>query len=161
VAGEVRRAVADVLKTVSVSQTTTLSEQVDASIVPERLVATLSTLVGTLAAILVGIGLYGLLAFTVARRINEIGIRMTLGATKATVTRMVLKSAAALVAIGLAIGIPAAVWSQRVAAGWVGNLKLDSPLPIAFAVLAIGLVALLSAYVPAQRAARIDPAERD
>ena len=159
VAADVRRAVGEVLKTVAVGQVTTLAEQVDASIVPERLVATLSGLFGVLAAVLVGIGLYGLLAYSVARRINEIGIRMALGATKAEVTRMVLTHAAVLVATGLVAGFPLALWSQRLAAGWVDDLRINSTSSIGSAVFAIVAVALLSVYIPARRAARIDPAE--
>ena len=82
IAGEVRRAVSDVLKTVRVAKVTTLAEQVDASIVPERLIALLAGFFGVLGASLAAIGLYGLLAYTVARRTNEIGIRMSLGATE-------------------------------------------------------------------------------
>ena len=90
---DVRRAVREVLKTVPVTRVTTLGDQVDASIVPERLIATLSGSFGALGALLAAIGLYGLLAYTVARRINEIGIRMALGATRSAVTRMVLGDA--------------------------------------------------------------------
>ncbi len=81
IAGTVRRMVRDVLKTVPVTSVTTLADQVDSNIVPERLIATLSEFFGCLGVVLAGIGLYGLLAYTVARRTNEIGIRMALGAT--------------------------------------------------------------------------------
>jgi ABC-type antimicrobial peptide transport system permease subunit len=87
---DVRRTVRDVLKTVPVVKVTTLVDQVDASIVPERVIALLSGLFGALGSALAAIRLYGLLAYTVARRINEIGIRMALGATAGRVTRMVL-----------------------------------------------------------------------
>ena len=97
---QVRRAVRDVLKTVPVAKVTTLAQQVDASIVPERLMAKLSGAFGGLGALLAALGLYGLLAYTVARRTTEIGIRMALGATRRDVTRMVLSSALRLVCAG-------------------------------------------------------------
>ena len=90
-AGTVRQMVRDVLKTVPVMRVTTLADQVDSNIVPERLIATLSEFFGCLGAVLAGIGLYGLLAYTVARRTNEIGIRMALGATASSVSRLVLR----------------------------------------------------------------------
>jgi len=91
VAPQVRRAIDEVLKTVRVGKVTTLSDQVDSSLVLERVVATLSGLFGALGACLAAIGLYGLLAYTVTTRTNEIGVRMALGATSGDVTRMVLK----------------------------------------------------------------------
>ena len=96
VAGAVRRAVRDVVPTVTVARVTTMTEQVDASIIPERLMATLSGFFGGLGALLAAIGLYGLLAYTVARRTSEIGIRMALGATHGEMMRMVRKSAVTL-----------------------------------------------------------------
>src|SRR6202021_2181516 len=87
VAVTARRMVRDVLKTVPVIRVTTLADQVDSNIVPERLIATLSEAFGCIGATLAGIGIYGLLAYTVARRTGEIGIRMALGATAANVSR--------------------------------------------------------------------------
>jgi putative ABC transport system permease protein len=159
VAPEVRRTVRALLKTVPVERLTTLADQVDASIVPERLIATLSGLLGALGAVLAAIGLYGLLAYTVARRTNEIGIRMALGATGSAVTQMVLGDALVMVGAGLAIGAPLAVWGKSFAASLIPDLPVRSAVPIAFGALAMIAVALLAAYVPARRAARVDPME--
>jgi len=159
VAGDVRRTVRDVLKTVTVSRVTTLSDQVDASIVPERLIALLSGVFGALGAALAAIGLYGLLAYTVTRRINEIGIRLALGATPAGVTRMVLRDALSMVCAGLVIGAPIAFWARTYAASLIQDLPLQSLAPIGFAAATMFLIALLAAYVPARRAARVDPIE--
>jgi predicted permease len=159
VAGEVRRAVGALLKTVPVESTTTLAAQMDASIVPERLIATLSVVFGALGSLLAAIGVYGLLAYTVARRINEIGIRMALGATRGGVVRMVLGDALGMVCAGLAVGVPMALWGRRFAASVMEGLPLANPLPIALGAIAMIAAALLAAYVPAWRAARVDPME--
>ena len=148
----VRRVVRELLKTVPVVRMTTLAGQVDASIVPERLIATLSGLFGALGSLLAAIGIYGLLAYTVARRTNEIGIRMALGATPGAVSRMVLGEALGMCCGGLAMGVAVAYWGERLA----GSL---SAFPIAFGAAAMIAITLVAAYVPARRAARVDPIE--
>jgi len=157
VSPEVRRAVREALKTVTVSKITTLAEQVDASIVPERLMTTVSELFGALGALLAAIGLYGLLAYTVARRTNEIGVRMALGATPGRVTRMVLRDALGMLTVGVAAGALGAVWAKRFAASLIAGLPVASVAPILFGAAAMAAVAMLAAYVPARRAARVDP----
>jgi len=159
VAGEVRRVVRAWLKTVPVVGVKTMAEQVDASIVPERLMAMLSGLFGGLGAVLAAIGLYGLLSYTVARRTNEIGIRMALGATESAMSRMVLADALGMVAAGLAIGAPMALWGKSLAASLIQDLPVKSDVPIVFGVAAMIAVALVAAYVPARRAARVEPME--
>ena len=141
------------------TQVTTISDQVDASIVPERLIATLSGLFGALGAVLAAIGLYALLAYTVARRTHEIGIRMALGATSGDVTRMVLRDALVMVCAGLVVGIPIALWSENFTVSFTQDLPVKTAAPIAFGAVAMITVALLAAYLPARRAARVDPIE--
>ena len=158
-AADVRRAVRDSLKTVTVGRVITLADQVDASIVPERLIATLSGWFGALGSLLAAIGLYGLLAYTVARRIHEIAIRMALGAARSTVTRMVLEDALRVVAAGLVIGAPIAFWSKSLAASLIQDLPVGSAVPITFGAAAMIAVGLFAAYVPARSAARVDPME--
>jgi predicted permease len=160
VAPQVRRAVEDVLKTVRIAKVTTLADQVDSSIVLERLMAMLSGLVGVVGASLAAIGLYGLLAYTVTRRTNEIGVRMALGATERDVTKLVVKAAMGLVVFGIVAGVPAAFWSRRVAYSIVPDLATAAgPLPVAAAVVAMMAAGLLAAYLPARRAARINPTD--
>jgi len=156
VAGEVRRAVREVMPTVTVAKVTTMTDQVDASMIPERLIAMLSAFFGALGALLAAVGLYGLLAYTVARRTREIGIRMALGATHLDVMRMVLGGALGLAGTGLAIGLPLAFWSQRIATAFVNDLPAGG-LPLVGAAAAMIVVALVAAFVPASRAARVSP----
>jgi putative ABC transport system permease protein len=132
---------------------------VDSNIVPERLIATLSEFFGCLGAMLAGIGLYGLLAYTVARRTNEIGIRMALGATAGSISRLVLRDALGMVCAGLAAGMWMVFWGRPLAAGVLPDLKLESALPLAIGGGAMAAVALLASYVPVRRAARVDPME--
>ena len=159
VADQVRRAVAEALPAVRVTTVTTLADQVDASLVLERVLATLSGMFAALGASLAAMGLYGLLAYTVARRTSEIGVRMALGATERDVTRMILKNALMLVGAGLLAGAPIAAWSGRVAAGMIENLHAAGVLPVALAALAMIAIALAAAYLPARRAARINPVD--
>jgi putative ABC transport system permease protein len=154
---EVRRIVDDVLRGVSVTKVTTLTEQLDASIVPERLISTLSGFFGGLGALLAAVGLYGLLAYTVARRTNEIGIRMALGATRGDVTQMVLKQALSLVCVGLIIGAPITMWSRRTAARMLESMSEGNLLSNVVAAVVMLGVALLAAYLPARRASRVEP----
>ncbi len=159
VRGEALGAVGEILKGVRVERVSTMAQQVDATLVPERLIATLSTMFGALGSMLAAIGLYGLLAYAVARRVNEIGIRMALGATPGDATRMILRDALKMVFAGLAVGIPMTLWGTRFAARVMENGPADYPIPIALGAALMIAVALLAAYVPARRAARVDPME--
>jgi ABC-type antimicrobial peptide transport system permease subunit len=156
---DVRRTVRDVLKTIPVEGVTTMAEQIDSSIVPERLIAALSGMFGALASLLAAIGICGLLTYTVARRTNEIGIRMAMGATRTVVSRMVLRDALTMVCVGLALGTPIAFWSNRFAASFIRSLPETNVASIAFGASAMVVLAVLAAYLPARRAARVDPME--
>jgi len=156
---DVRRTVAAVLKDVPVESTRTLAAQMDASIVPERLTATLAALFGALGSLLVAIGIYGLLAYTVARRTSEIGVRMALGATRGAVIRMVLLDALWMAGAGLALGVPLAIWSRRFAASLIAGLPETSALATVAGAAALTAIALAAAYFPALRASRVNPIE--
>jgi predicted permease len=155
----VRRTVHADLKTVPVARFTTLADQVEATIVPERLIAMLSGVFGGLGSLLAAIGIYGLLAYTVTRRIKEIGIRMALGATQRAVYRMVLAEALAMTCAGGLMGVALAYWGRRLASRMIHDLPAAGTIPAVLGVAAMIAIALLAAFVPARRAARVDPVE--
>jgi putative ABC transport system permease protein len=138
-------------------QFTTLATQVDESLTRERLLATLSGFFGALALLLATIGLYGVMAYNVARRRNEIGIRMALGAEQARVLRMVLGEVALLIAIGLVIGLCAALATTRFVASFLYGIKSNDPWTLSLAAGVLALVAALAGFLPARRASRLDP----
>jgi putative ABC transport system permease protein len=131
--------------------------QVAATIVQERMMATLASGFGLLALVLASVGIYGLLAYGVARRTKEIGIHMALGAQRKRVVAMVLRGARRSLFIGLAIGLPAAIGASRWVESMLFGLKPTDPVAITAAVLLLATVAHVAAYVPALRASRVDP----
>ena len=149
VANEARRIAAEVAPGARVDRVATLADQVDSSIVRERLVAQLANLFGALGALIAAIGLYGLLAYNVARRTSEIGLRMALGATQGNVLRLILRHALVLTLIGVAIG--AGVASQA------PGLPASVAMPAVIGAAVMLAIALVAAYVPARRASRIEP----
>ena len=124
---------------------------------PERLLATLAGFFGAVGALLAAIGLFGLLAYTVARRTKEIGIRVALGASRRRVSRMVAMSAGWVVSVGLLLGAPAAFWSTRFVARSVENLAPGGAVPLASAAAALIAMAFIAVYVPMRRATRVEP----
>lgn len=159
VAGDVRRVVRGLFKTVAIEKVRTLEDQVDGAVVPERLSAMLSGLFSALGAVLAALGLYGLLAYTVARRINEIGIRVALGATRTDITRMVLREAFGISSAGLAIGALLAYWGKRFVASLIPGLPVQSVVPVVFGATVMVALVLLAAYTPARRATSVSPME--
>ena len=157
IAPTARQIVHDSMKTLPVTRVMTLADQVDSAIVPERLIATLSEFFGILGAMLAGIGLYGLLAYTVARRTNEIGIRMALGATARSVSVLVMRDAFGMVSAGLLAGAWMVVWGRPLAVSVFHDLKFESAAPLGAGAAAILVVAVVAAYLPVRRAAGIDP----
>jgi predicted permease len=133
------------------------SAQVDAALVQQRTMAILAGTFGALALILACIGLYGLIAYSVARRTKEMGIRMALGAQRRRVIAMVLKSAIRLVVIGIALGLPAACFASRWVESMLFGLTPTDPATMTGAAVILAAAALLAAYLPARRASRVDP----
>jgi len=135
----------------------TLAGQRDNSLVQQRLVASFSEFFGAIALLLTCIGLYGLMAYTVSRRTGEIGIRMALGAQRGRIARMILRETLLLVAVGLVLGLPAAGFAARLISGQLFGLKPADPVTFAAACAAMAAVAILASYLPARRAASVDP----
>jgi predicted permease len=135
----------------------TMQERVDRSMRTERAVAILAAAFGFLATALAAVGLYGVVAYSVARRTVEIGIRMALGAARRDVYRIVLKEMAVVVAVGAAVGLPVAFALGRLVESQLFGVRAHDPLLLSAAALSLTLVALAAAYIPARRAALIDP----
>jgi putative ABC transport system permease protein len=135
-----------------------LSEQVNASLIQERIVAMLSGFFGGLALLLAGIGLYGVTSYAVSRRRTEIGIRMALGAAPSGVVRMVLRRVALLVCVGIMLGAGISVWASRFVTTLLYGLQPRDPATLGLAALVLSLIGAMAGWIPARRAARIDPA---
>src|SRR5437879_4150746 len=135
----------------------TLEEHVDESLGHEHLMATLSSLFAALAVLLACIGLYGILAYAVARRTNEIGIRMALGASRAQILRMIVWESGLLVAAGVVLGLPVALAAAQLVSGQLYGLKAADPGTIAGAILLLAAVGALAGYLPARRATQVGP----
>jgi predicted permease len=157
VAGAVRRAVAEIDRTIPVADLRTEEDQINSSLSTERLFAGLVSAFGGLAALLAAIGLYGVMAYTVARRTAEIGIRMALGANRANVQWLVLRESLLMVVLGLLAGLPAAFALTRFVKTVLFGVTPADPLSFLVALLLMFAVAAAAAWLPARRAARVDP----
>jgi predicted permease len=135
----------------------TLTSQLEGSLVQERLMATLAGMFGGLALLLAAIGLYGLLAYSVVQRTSEIGIRLALGARPAQVLALVMNDAAQMLVTGIAVGLPIAWAAARVVSSMLFGLTATDPRATGSAVLVLLIIALLAAFLPARRAAKVDP----
>jgi len=153
----VRAAVREIDKDLPLIDVKAQVEQIDQSLSQERLFAKLSGFFGALALILACIGLYGIMAYSVTRRVNEIGIRMALGAQRNHVLWLVLRETILLVAVGIAGGIPAALATTRLISSMLFGLKPTDTATIIGATLLMAAVALFAGYLPARRASRVDP----
>jgi putative ABC transport system permease protein len=152
----VTAAVAEVNPNIGV-QFSVLTTQLKESLMRERLMAALAGAFGLLAGSLAVLGLYGVVAYMVARRRNEIGVRIALGSGQGRVVRLVLKEAAVLLAVGLAVGIGLSLWAARAATAMLYGLKPYDPVTLVGAAALLAGVALVASYAPARRASRLDP----
>jgi predicted permease len=155
--GALRNEVKKLNASVPLYEMRTLGAQLDQVVLTERLIALLSAGFGALATLLAVIGLYGVMAFVVARRTREMGVRIALGARPALVIWLVMKEVLLLLSIGLAIGVPAAIGLGRFVAAQLYGIKASDPWIAVFTMLVLIAASTVAGLIPAHRASRIDP----
>jgi predicted permease len=155
----VRRSITETNPNILVDTVSSLEEKVDRSIARQSLIAQLSSFFGILAVFLACIGIYGLLSYSVARRTSELGIRLALGAQSHTLLWMILRECILLLVLGLALGIPIALSSTGILKSLLYQLSPLDPAAITIAICAVACMTLAAAWLPARRAATIDPSQ--
>jgi putative ABC transport system permease protein len=153
----VRKALASVDPNLVLYAVDPYTKVVSADFQQENMIATLTTLFGVLGLMLAAIGLYGVMAYMVEQRTNEIGVRMALGADRGSVVKMVLRGAFSQIGIGLMLGIPAAIGAGKLMTGQLFGVKPWDPVMLTVATLLLALAALLASLIPARRAAGVQP----
>jgi predicted permease len=155
--GPIQRLVREIDPQLQVIDLRTMTDVVDESLMHERFIAQTASAFSLFALLLAYVGLYGVMSYAVARRTNEIGIRIALGALPANVVRMVMRKVTLLVVLGVCIGLAAAMATTRLVSTLLFGLTPTDPLTIALAMLLMIMVAALAGYLPARRAASVDP----
>lgn len=155
--GAIRDVVKRIDATVPVEELKTLPQQVRENVFLDRMISILSAAFAVLATLLAGVGLYGVLAYSVAQRTREIGVRMALGADSGQVRGLVMKQVGVMTAIGAVLGVAAALGLGKAARSLLYGLEGHDPMVFSMSVLLLALVALAAGYVPARRAAQVDP----
>jgi predicted permease len=154
---QLRRAFSAADPNLTIVDIRTMRQQVDMNFDQQRAVAQLTGLFGIIALILAAVGLYGVTAYTVERRTNEIGVRMALGADRLNVVRLVLRGAFVQIAFGLALGIPVSIAAGKLLSSQLYEVGSSDPLALSIAVVSLAACAFLATMIPARRAASIDP----
>jgi len=154
---QLRKALAEVDPDIPITDLHTMDERIASNFDQERSVARLAGLFSGLALVLAAVGLYGVTAYSVARRTSEIGVRMALGADRMRVVRMIVSGTLTQTVVGMLIGIPAALGCARLLSAQLFEVKGWDPEPLALAVVLIAVCALVAALIPARRAASLDP----
>jgi predicted permease len=157
-AARIREEIRSFDRSLPIAKIDSVEDQIDQSLLQERLIATLSSLFGVLAVALACIGLYGVMSYTTARRTGEIGVRIALGATRADIAEVVLRDALMLVFAGLATGVPGTVAAARFLSAHLFGVSPADPITMSVAAPVMIVVALLAGLVPAARACAIRPA---
>ena len=152
------RIVRRVAPTVFIGKVRTIAQLKDEDVAPRRLNAALLSSFGILAVLIAAVGIAGVLAFSVSARTNEIGIRMSLGADRGRVQRMILSEGGVLVATGLVLGVAGAFFAARVIRGLLFGVAPSDPITFVVVAVLMAAIGVLACWIPARRAARIDPA---
>jgi ABC-type antimicrobial peptide transport system permease subunit len=156
-AATLRQKVSEIDRQAIVSNIRTAEDQIERSLLRERLVATISGLFGALALLLAAIGLYGVLSYGIARRTREFGIRIAIGAEAGSILGLVMREAGWVLAIGIAFGLAAAWWLGRIVSSLLYGVEPGDLLSISIAVVVLAAAGAFAAWIPARRASRIDP----
>jgi predicted permease len=156
---QLNRIISELDPNLTINSIRTMKQQIELSFDQERAVASLAGLFGTVALVLAAIGLYGVTAYSVAQRTNEIGIRMALGADRGRVVQMVLRGAFQRVLVGLILGLPLAVGAGRLIAAQLYGVASWDPYALGLAACALALCSFVAAVIPANRAASISPVD--
>jgi predicted permease len=155
--GELRSTVAGIDPNLPILHVHTIHEEVDSFMTHDQLISRLTAIFSLLALTLAAIGLYGVMSYSVVRRTSEIGIRLALGAQSATVLWMVLRESLTLLAIGLALGLPLTLATTRVIREQLFGLSAVDPATFAAAIAVVAAMTIIAAWLPARRAAKVDP----
>ena len=154
---QIRQALAEVDRRITVKTVITLDEQIARQFTGDALLARLSAAFGVVALLLACLGLYGVTSYAVSRRTREIGIRMAIGATRVEVVRSVIRGALGQLAVGLAIGVPAALGVARLLQSQLYGIGIYDPMSFLGALVLLGASAVLASFIPARRASSLDP----
>jgi ABC-type antimicrobial peptide transport system permease subunit len=157
IASAAQKVIHSIDRNIPITHVSTLEEEIALSVIDERLLAQLSTFFGLLAAFLSSIGIYGLMSYVVSRRTNEIGIRMALGADRSKIRWQVMREIAVLVGAGIVIGVPLTLAGSKLVTSMLFGLHGTDPWNLLTAVGLLACVAILAGYLPARRAARVNP----
>jgi ABC-type lipoprotein release transport system permease subunit len=152
-----RRAIAEIDPQVPITEQMTMLDQVEGVFMQARLAAAVLACASMLALVLSAVGLYGVIAYIVGRRTREIGLRMALGARPSNVRAMVLKQSLAVLVPGIALGLLGALVSARLLSAWLYGVRATDPSAFVTGAIVLSAVALFASWIPARRAARLDP----
>jgi predicted permease len=152
-----RHALDDIDPNLTIFYFASYDSQVARNFNQDRLIARLTSLFGVLALTLASVGLYGVVSFFVARRTSEIGIRMAMGASRSGIVSLVMRGALWPILVGIGFGVPAALYAGHLSAALLYGLSGDNPVAYLTAIMALGISAAAAGFIPARRAASIDP----